>query len=381
MQTKIVFLLLCFLLISCGRGYRTQVNEQDNIESQLRQKYASIIPPECFKYESCAHRMDLVEKCKQTGVCEKLGDKLLARCSQNGDGTMTGADGTVWQICLYGQTWENGTCKGEPKKLTWYEAVEAAKKERFLGKSDWILPNYRAFSKSLLVDTKTVDYSINPVIHSMNSCFHPKFHLRNRGGYPKEVRQSEYSTLDLNVNEKYYLSTMEKHKGTDAVSIIDTDFQGATSSIYPDTNYNVNAYNADSDYYPEIYTVLVRNAPQDVVSDFKTALAYVDSCNASCRAKRKNARLQVEQSKISAREAESRVASERGAAIMERNRNTSYSIKETSKSFVTIVCLPSNRTEMISINSGGGYGGYGFIMGGSRYESLDKAAKSECHID
>ncbi len=60
----------------------------------------------------------------------------------NGDGTLTDTRyGTVWQRCAYGFTWTGQTCAGKARaNVTWFEAMELAKSNKFLGFSDWRLP-------------------------------------------------------------------------------------------------------------------------------------------------------------------------------------------------------------------------------------------------
>jgi Protein of unknown function (DUF1566) len=59
----------------------------------------------------------------------------------NGDGTVTDPrSGTVWQRCAVGQRWNGSGCSGEGKAMPWWDAMRAAKADRFLGKADWRLP-------------------------------------------------------------------------------------------------------------------------------------------------------------------------------------------------------------------------------------------------
>lgn len=103
-------------------------------------------------------------------------------CRDNGDGTFTGTDGTVWQLCLYGQTYANGRCEGSPKNVSWYEAMNAAKDSTFAGKNDWIVPN-TAFLKG----------SIHP-----EKCAHPNI--------PMSVRTSRYAPPALEVDKHFGLA-------------------------------------------------------------------------------------------------------------------------------------------------------------------------------
>jgi len=59
----------------------------------------------------------------------------------NGDGTLTDPrNGLVWQKCEVGQTWNGSACSGSAVRVNWYVAMQEAKENRFLGRSDWRLP-------------------------------------------------------------------------------------------------------------------------------------------------------------------------------------------------------------------------------------------------
>lgn len=66
-------------------------------------------------------------------------------CTDNGDGTFNGADGTIWQKCTLGSVWQNGKCEGRVAELNFLEALNAAKNDRFLGHSDWMIPSAELF--------------------------------------------------------------------------------------------------------------------------------------------------------------------------------------------------------------------------------------------
>ncbi|OUD15259.1 DUF1566 domain-containing protein [Thioflexithrix psekupsensis] len=61
------------------------------------------------------------------------------RYRDNGDGTVTDVKTNLqWMRCLIGQTWQNGRCQGEARKMNWKEAK--AQKINFAGHSNWRLP-------------------------------------------------------------------------------------------------------------------------------------------------------------------------------------------------------------------------------------------------
>ncbi len=58
------------------------------------------------------------------------------------DGTVTDKKNQLlWTQCSLGQRWQNGHCTGNPQNLTWNDAIQAAKKWKYAGYSDWRLPN------------------------------------------------------------------------------------------------------------------------------------------------------------------------------------------------------------------------------------------------
>ena len=59
----------------------------------------------------------------------------------NGNGTVTDPrSNTVWQRCAVGQSWNGSGCAGEGKEMSWWDAMRAAKTDRYLAKADWRLP-------------------------------------------------------------------------------------------------------------------------------------------------------------------------------------------------------------------------------------------------
>lgn len=68
--------------------------------------------------------------------------------TDNGDGTLNGADGVIWQRCALGREWNswNKNCTGEPVKAAWLNMVELASKDTFRGFKDWRLPTEAEFN-------------------------------------------------------------------------------------------------------------------------------------------------------------------------------------------------------------------------------------------
>ncbi|MGZ5000865.1 MAG: Lcl C-terminal domain-containing protein [Methylomonas sp.] len=57
------------------------------------------------------------------------------------NGTVTDPrNGLVWQRCAAGQSWSGSSCKGEGLEMSWWDAMQSAKDNRFLSKADWRLP-------------------------------------------------------------------------------------------------------------------------------------------------------------------------------------------------------------------------------------------------
>ena len=76
-----------------------------------------------------------------------LAPSVWAQCvyfdafKDNDDGTVTDPrSGTVWQRCAVGQSWNGVSCTGDGRKLAWWDAMRAAKEDKYLGKTDWRLP-------------------------------------------------------------------------------------------------------------------------------------------------------------------------------------------------------------------------------------------------
>jgi hypothetical protein len=68
--------------------------------------------------------------------------KFFDGFGDNGDGTVTDPrTKLVWKRCSEGQAWTGTACTAQPTKMSWYDAMQAAKDNRFLGKNDWRLPS------------------------------------------------------------------------------------------------------------------------------------------------------------------------------------------------------------------------------------------------
>jgi hypothetical protein len=72
----------------------------------------------------------------------------------NGDGTLTDPrNGLIWQKCVVGRTWNGSACSGTAQVDNWYAAMNAAKENRFLGKSDWRLPTKAEMESIMILET------------------------------------------------------------------------------------------------------------------------------------------------------------------------------------------------------------------------------------
>lgn len=59
----------------------------------------------------------------------------------NNDGTVTDPrNGLIWKRCAEGFKWDGTDCKGSEKNMDWFDAMQAAKQNRDLGKADWRIP-------------------------------------------------------------------------------------------------------------------------------------------------------------------------------------------------------------------------------------------------
>jgi len=67
--------------------------------------------------------------------------------------------GLVWKRCAEGQTWLVGGCTGSAESFTWQEALAAAERSSFAGKTDWRLPNINSLQS--LVERRCFNPAIN----------------------------------------------------------------------------------------------------------------------------------------------------------------------------------------------------------------------------
>lgn len=80
-------------------------------------------------------------------ACSQQEESLIAgKFRDNGDGTLTHvARNLVWMRCQLGQQWTGESCEGTALKLTWAEAVEAAREIPVDGSDHWRLPSVDEF--------------------------------------------------------------------------------------------------------------------------------------------------------------------------------------------------------------------------------------------
>jgi len=86
-------------------------------------------------------------ECKTSVIAETTNQAYFL---SNGDGTVTDLRfGLQWQICSWGQTYDNtdGSCKGEPKQAsTWADAIATQDEINRIkpgNNDDWRLPNIK----------------------------------------------------------------------------------------------------------------------------------------------------------------------------------------------------------------------------------------------
>ncbi len=66
---------------------------------------------------------------------------FTARFDMRKDGTaVDNTTGLMWMRCAFGQVWQAGSCVGEPKLLSWNQALKTTKGFAFAGYGDWRLP-------------------------------------------------------------------------------------------------------------------------------------------------------------------------------------------------------------------------------------------------
>lgn len=183
-----------------------------------------------------------------------------AACRDNGDGTLTGTDGTIWQLCLHGQTYKDGECAGKPVNLDWYQAMDAARDNRFLGHKDWILPS-----------TAFTNGSLHP-----KKCLHPnlEMHMKNINPAVSLPRIGRA------------LWAANTHRSGRYTRVTDAEQIAGTAEVYVDSS---KATSFPYKHYPAVQAVFVRHAPAADVDHFNTSLALTQ-CDTRCRAERKASR-------------------------------------------------------------------------------------------
>lgn len=194
----------------------------------------------------------------------KKSDKT---CTVNSDGTITGTDGTIWQLCLYGQTYKDGACIGSPKNVSWYEAMEAARNNRFLGQKDWILPS-----------TAFLNGSIHP-----KTCMHP--------GLDMYMRENRYSS-EMKIRKNLW--TADTSSESRYARITDDNFLYGLNSVYYDTNKSVSEFDK---FYSTINAIFIRNSPVIDKSNFNNSLAQI-KCDKNCLEERKRSPAKIDNESI-----------------------------------------------------------------------------------
>ncbi|MBL8434457.1 MAG: hypothetical protein JNL99_05930 [Zoogloea sp.] len=201
---------------------------------------------------------EMIAKAQSVPVAAPSAAPKPVACRDNGDGTLTGTDGTIWQLCLYGQTYQNGECTGTPQKVGWYEAMEAARSDRFLGHKDWILPSTAFFNGS-----------IHPT-----KCIHPKLDMHMK------VFNAAASLPKIGKN----LWTAHTNAASRHARVTDAERLVGTHEVYFDTH---KATNFPYEHYPAVYAVFIRNAPSVDVTRFDKSLELVAKCDKACRDERR----------------------------------------------------------------------------------------------
>ena len=89
------------------------------------------------------------EKLRRDGDPNKFGTtpgnpqcRFFDGFGDNGDGTVIDPrTQLVWKRCAEGLVGIGTACSGQATKMSWFDAMQAAKDSRFLGKTDWRLPS------------------------------------------------------------------------------------------------------------------------------------------------------------------------------------------------------------------------------------------------
>lgn len=103
--------------------------------------------------------------CSPLALAIAICDDSLPRTSpssrflDHGNGTVTDrASSLTWMRCQLGQTWQNDSCRGEPTRLYWQQALLTAERIRtesnhslhgFGGHTDWRLPTIKELTSIL----------------------------------------------------------------------------------------------------------------------------------------------------------------------------------------------------------------------------------------
>lgn len=107
----------------------------------------------------------LLTLCSPLALAIAICDDTMPRTSPSsrfldrGNGTVTDrASGLTWMRCQLGQSWQNGSCSGEPTRLYWQQALLTAERIRtepshalhgFGGHTDWRLPTIKELTSIL----------------------------------------------------------------------------------------------------------------------------------------------------------------------------------------------------------------------------------------
>ncbi|MCH8532102.1 MAG: DUF1566 domain-containing protein [Saccharospirillum sp.] len=57
--------------------------------------------------------------------------------------------GLIWQPCLHGMDYDDGSCAGDASELPWQNALETAETNTAFGSADWRLPNVKELASLL----------------------------------------------------------------------------------------------------------------------------------------------------------------------------------------------------------------------------------------
>lgn len=83
-----------------------------------------------------------------------------SRFTVHGNGTVTDKKtGLMWKVCSEGRNWRAGACAGILHSFDWQDALDHAQSVRYLGYSDWRLPNMKELSS--IVEYQCYNPSIN----------------------------------------------------------------------------------------------------------------------------------------------------------------------------------------------------------------------------